>query len=69
MNDVLWVGLFLAARKGMDGGPLLAVLTEFEDDLAAEDACRMLECVRLMLSEDVPVAPVTIAEGIVLDML
>lgn len=36
------VVFFLAPRKCVYGGPLCAVLTEFEDDLATEDACGML---------------------------
>lgn len=49
-------------------GPLLVVLAEFEDDLAAKDACGMLGCVDRVLSQNVPVAPVTMAEGIVFEV-
>ena len=50
----------------MYGGPLLAVLAEFEDDFATKDACGMLGYVGRVLGQSLPVAPVTMAEGILL---
>ena len=52
----------------MHGGPLLAVLAEFEDDLATEDAYGVLGYIGHVLNQSVPVAPVTMAEGIVLSV-
>jgi hypothetical protein len=38
VDHVVGVVLHFAAGEGVDGGPLCAVLTELEDDLATEDA-------------------------------
>ena len=43
VDDVVGVGFFFGARERVDGGPLRAVLGEFGDDLAAEDAWGLLE--------------------------
>jgi hypothetical protein len=41
VNYRIRVVFFFAAREGVYGGPLLAVLAEFEDDLATKDAYGM----------------------------
>lgn len=38
VDHIVWIVVLFAAREGVDGGPLLAVLAEFCDDLASEDA-------------------------------
>lgn len=64
VNNILGIRILLAAGQGMNSGPLLRVTAKLLDDLTTENACKDGKPRDMNdFPKDLPVAPVTIAEG------